>query len=492
MRHVSGWPTELYIDGAWRAASDGGRLQVLNPADGSLVGEVAEATVGDVESAIIAARRAFDEGPWAHLPVLERQQVLRAFADGLEAREAAFTELVVAEAGVTLQLARAAQVRAPLLHFRDMVERVLPTFAFSRPQPPTFGLGIGQGVVLREPAGVVSAITAFNWPMFLNISKIAPALAAGCTVVLRPSPLTPLSALLLGEVAEEAGLPAGVLNIVTGGVDAAALLTHHPAVDVVSFTGSDAVGRQVMQQAAVGAKRTVLELGGKSANIVLDDADLARVAPYAVTNFTRHSGQGCACFTRVLVHESRHDELVERMLEVLRGLKVGDPTDPATDMGPLISARQRDRVESYVALGREEGATVAFGGGRPAGLDAGFFVEPVLFTDVKNSMRIAQEEIFGPVGVVIPFSSDDEAVSIANDSPFGLSGAVWAKDPVRAYGVATRLRTGMVTLNGGGGGVNPHGPFGGYKISGVGREFGEAGLEEYLETKTVNWAVASG
>jgi aldehyde dehydrogenase (NAD+) len=471
------WPTDLYVDGAWRPASDGGTLVVHNPATGDVVGEVAEASVADVEAAIVAARRAFDEGPWPRLSVTERQQVLRAFAEGLEAREQAFVDVVVAEAGVTVQLARTAQVKAPLGHFRDMVERVLPTYAFSRPQPPTFGAGIGQGVVLREPAGVVAAITAFNWPFFLNISKIAPALAAGCTVVLRPSPLTPFSALLLGEVADEAGLPPGVLNIVTGGLEAAALLTNHPAVDVVSFTGSDAVGRQVMAQAAVGVKRTVLELGGKSANIMLDDADL---------------GQGCACFTRVLVHESRHDELVERMVQVLQDLKVGDPTDPTTDMGPLISAQQRDRVESYIALGREEGATVAFGGGRPTGLDAGHYVEPTLFTDVKNSMRIAQEEIFGPVGVVIPFSSDDEAVALANDSDFGLSGAVWSKDPVRAYRVATRLRTGMVTLNGGGGGVNAHGPFGGYKLSGIGREFGEAGLEEYLETKTVNWPVAPG
>lgn len=489
---LSTWPTDLYLDGSWRGASDGGRLTVYDPATGGVVGDVAQATVGDVDAAITAARRAFDEGPWGRMSVAERLEMLRAFATGLEAREATLIDIVVAEAGVTVQLARTAQVKAPLMHFRDMVDRVLPTFSFVRPQPPTFGVGIGQGVVRREPAGVVAAITAFNWPVFLNVSKIAPALAAGCTIVLRPSPLTPYSALLLGEVADEAGLPPGVLNIVTGGIEAAALLTNHPAVDVVSFTGSDAVGRKVMAQAAAGVKKTILELGGKSANIVLEDADLARAAPYAVTNFTRHAGQGCACFTRVLVHESRHDELVERMLAILGGLRVGDPTDPATDVGPLISAAQRDRVERYVAIGREEGATIAFGGGRPAGLDNGFFVEPTLFTDVKNSMCIAREEIFGPVGVVIPFASDDEAASIANDSTFGLSAAVWSKDAVRAYSLATRLRVGTVTLNGGGGGVNAHGPFGGYKISGVGREFGEAGLDEYLETKTVNWAVASG
>jgi aldehyde dehydrogenase (NAD+) len=260
---------------------------------------------------------------------------------------------------------------------------------------------------------------------------------------------------------------------------------------VVTFTGSDAVGTQIMQQASTGAKKTILELGGKSANIVLDDADLARVAPHAVTSFTRHAGQGCACFTRVLVHESRHDELVERMLPLLAALRVGDPQEPATDMGPVISAAQRDRIERYVAVGRDEGASIAFGGGRPP-MDRGYYVEPTLFVDVKNSMRIAQEEIFGPVGVVIPFADDDEAVRLANDSAFGLSGAVWAKDPLRGYGIASRLRTGTVYLNGVGGGVNPHGPFGGYKLSGVGREFGEAGLDEYLETKTINWPVAGG
>jgi acyl-CoA reductase-like NAD-dependent aldehyde dehydrogenase len=239
-------------------------------------------------------------------------------------------------------------------------------------------------------------------------------------------------------------------------------------------------------------KRTVLELGGKSANIICEDADFDRAAPSAVVNFTRHSGQGCACFTRVLVHESRHDELVQQMVDAMAALKVGDPTDPATDMGPLISQQQRERVERYISVGRDEGAHVAFGGGRPAGLDKGYFVEATLFTGVANSMRIAQEEIFGPVGVVIPFSSDEEAVRIANDSPFGLSAGVWAKDAARAFAIASGLRVGTVTLNGGGGGVNAHGPFGGYKISGIGREFGEAGLDEYLETKTVNWPVASG
>jgi aldehyde dehydrogenase (NAD+) len=280
--------------------------------------------------------------------------------------------------------------------------------------------------------------------------------------------------------------------VVTGDIDAGQLLTTHPAVDVVTFTGSDAVGAQIMAQAAVGVKRSVLELGGKSANIILEDADLDRVIPHAALGFTRHSGQGCACLTRVLVHESRHDEVVERLARALAGLRVGDPSDAATDMGPLIRQSQRERVERYVRLGQAEGARLAFGGGRPPGLARGFFHEPTLFTDVRNDMRIAQEEIFGPVGVVIPFADDREAVSIANDSAFGLSGAVWSADTRRAFAIAQGVRTGTIALNGGGGGTNPYGPFGGYKRSGIGREFGEAGLEEYLETKSVVWSVAAG
>jgi aldehyde dehydrogenase (NAD+) len=381
-------------------------------------------------------------------------------------------------------------VQVPLDHLADMAGRVLATFPFSRPMPPTFGLGIGQGVVLREAAGVVAAITPFNYPFFVNMSKVVPALAAGCTIVLKPSPYTPLAALLMAGAAEQAELPPGVLNVVPGDVEAGQRLTTHSAVDVVTFTGSDAAGEQIMAQAAGGIKRVVLELGGKSANILLEDADLDRAIPPAALGFTRHSGQGCACLTRVLVHESRYDEAVGRLAAALAGLRVGDPDDAATDLGPLIREAQRVRVEGYVRLAQEEGARLVYGGGRPAGLDRGFFHEPTLFADVRSEMRIAQEEVFGPVGVVIPFADDGEAAAIANDSQFGLSGAVWSSDPQRAFAVAKQIRTGTVVLNGGGGGTNPHAPFGGYKRSGIGREFGEAGLEEYLETKSVIWGAA--
>ncbi|MGB8389884.1 aldehyde dehydrogenase family protein [Mycobacterium sp.] len=481
--------TELFIDGSWRDGGHGHTLPVENPAIEEQITEVAQASVADAHQAISAARRAFDAGPWPHLPVAERQSVMRAFADAVAARSGELIDLVVAEAGSTIALARIGQVGVPLAHLRDLVDRVMPSYPTVRPQPPTFGIGIGQGVVRREPVGVVSAITAFNYPVLLSLFKIGPALAAGCTVVLRPSPLTPLSALVLGEAAQEAGLPPGALNIVTGDVDVATVLTSDPGVDMVSFTGSDVVGKLILAQAAPSVKKVVLELGGKSVNIVTEGADLDAAAAHAVLNFTQHSGQGCAAFTRILAHQSIHDDLVERVLARLDTTVVGDPTDESTDMGPLVSDNQRARVLSYIELGQAEGAKLAFGGGRTAGLDRGYYVDPTLFVQADNDMRVSREEIFGPVGVVIPFASDDEAVAIANDSPYGLSGSIWDPDPVHAYALAARLRTGMVHINGGGGGANPHSPFGGYKHSGLGREWGEAGYDEYFETKSVNWAV---
>ncbi|WP_241383496.1 aldehyde dehydrogenase family protein [Rhodococcus sp. CH91] len=484
--------TELFIDGAW-VESDGGEiLDVVNPATGELVGRAPQATVSDVRRAITAARRAFDEGPWPLMSPRERAQVMLRMADALDKRRAELVDLSIAEAGSTRALAEYLQVGAPLQHFRDMAERILPAFDFERPVLPTIGQGIGQGVVLREPAGVAALISAYNFPLFLNIMKVAPALAAGCTAVLKPAPATPLEALILGTIAEEAGLPAGVLNIVTGDTEAGRELTTHRDVDLVSFTGSDTVGRAVYEQAAPTLKKVVLELGGKSANIVCEDADLAKAAESVIGNMITHAGQGCSLFTRTLVHRSRYDELVAYVTAGLGSIAVGDPADPGVMMGPLISEAQRTKVEKLIARGIEEGATLAFGGGRPEGLEEGFFVEPTLFVDVDNSMDIAQKEFFGPVGVLIPFDDDDHAVRLANESDFGLGGSVFTADPVRGYGIAKRIRTGFVSLNGGGGGVTPHIPFGGYKQSGLGREWGAAGLEEYLETKAVTWSAASG
>jgi acyl-CoA reductase-like NAD-dependent aldehyde dehydrogenase len=350
------------------------------------------------------------------------------------------------------------------------------------------GVGVSAGQLRREPFGVCALIAAYNFPFFLSMMKLIPALAAGCTIVLKPAPTTPLESLLIGDFADAAGLPAGVLNIVTGDVEAGLELTTNPMVDLVSFTGSDAVGRMVYTQAAATMKKVVLELGGKSASIVRADADLDGAARAALGGMTTHAGQGCSLLTRTLVHESVHDELVERLRAGLAGVRVGDPADESTTMGPLISEAQRDKVEKLIRTGEEEGARIVSGGGRPAGLDRGYFVEPTLFTGVDNAMTIARTEVFGPVGVVIPFSTDDEAVRIANDSPYGLSGGVWSADTATAHEIATRIRTGGVTINGGGGGVNPRAAFGGYKQSGLGREWGEFGLDEYLQTKTISWA----
>lgn len=479
----------LFIDGAWTGGVGEQTLEVLNPATEEIIAQVPQATPADIDAAVTAARRAFDEGPWPSMSRAERGRILAAFADELTRRRAELVELNITEAGSTRMLAEFLQVGTPIDHFSDMVHRVLPAFPFEAPAAPVLGQGIGQGIVVREPYGVAALITAFNFPFLLNLAKVGPALAAGCTVVLKSSPYTPLEALILGEIAETAGLPPGVLNIVTGDVDAGEALTRHPGVDIVSFTGSDAVGRKVYSQGAESIKKVVLELGGKSANIILDDTDLDKVMESVLGGFITHAGQGCALQTRILVHQSLHDDLVARVVGTLGFISVGDPSDPAVMMGPLIREVQRQRVEALIATGIDEGAQIAFGGNRPAHLNRGFFLEPTLFVGVDNSMRIAQEEFFGPVAVVIPFSDDDEAVRIANDSRYGLSGGVWSADPLRAAAVARRLRTGMVVINGGGGGLNPAAPFGGYKHSGIGREFGQFGLSEYLQHKALQWPV---
>jgi acyl-CoA reductase-like NAD-dependent aldehyde dehydrogenase len=483
----------LFIDGEWTEGSGNAALSVINPATEETIGLVPQGSIEDVRAAIRAARTAFDEGPWGRSTPKDRAAVLSRMADIIEGRFDELVELNIAEAGTTRQLARALQVGAPLEAIRDYADRVLPQYQFDTPMMPYIGsgglAGIGQGVIQREAIGVAALITPYNFPFFLNVFKLAPALAAGCTVVLKPSPDTPLEALILGEIAEEAGLPPGALNIVTGDVDASAELTRHPAVDMVSFTGSDMVGRAVQRQAGDTFKRVVLELGGKSANLILEDADIDKAIPGIVMNFTMHAGQGCALLTRTLVHRSLIDEVAAGIKGVLDQMIVGDPADESVSMGPLISARQRERVEDLIRTGIHEGGQIAYGGGRPTGLDTGFFVEPTLFVGVDNSMTICRQEVFGPVGVLLPFDSDDEAVAIANDSDFGLGGGIWSGDPVRAYNIARRMRTGNVIINttGAGGGLSPWAPFGGYKRSGVGREWGVAGMEEYLETKSISW-----
>ena len=480
----------LFVDGEWVASTGSGVQGVVNPATEGEIGSVPVASVADVRRAISAARRAFDQGPWGRSTPWERSQLLSRLADGFLARLDELIELNIAEAGAVRALAESTQTRLAIEHLQNWAERAA-SFPYVEPLPPIEGPVLGQGTILKEPVGVIAAVTPFNYPFYLNLWKLGPALAMGNTVVLKPSPFTPLQAFFIAEVAEEVGFPPGVVNVVTGDEEAGRELTTSPQVDMVSFTGSDVVGRRIMGQAADTLKRLVLELGGKSPNIVLPDADLDRVAPAVAAAFIRHTGQGCGNPTRILVPRELHDELVERICQHLSGVKVGDPADPKVDMGPLIRESQRERVERYVRWGLDDGAVVAFGGGRPAHLSRGYFVEPTLLVGVESSMRVAQDEIFGPVACVIPFRDDDDAVRIANDTRYGLCGNVWSGDPARAWSLARRLRCGMVNVNGGAR-LSVHGTFGGYKHSGLGVEQSDHGLHEFVQLKTVYWPVGRG
>jgi aldehyde dehydrogenase (NAD+) len=476
----------FFVDGRFEDTTGDGEVVVVNPATEDVIGRVGNASTLDLDRAVHAARVAFDEGPWPRLAPAERSRHLLRLADVLAERIDALIELNIAEAGATRDLASTGQTQTALKFFRQWAERAA-TFSFVEPLPPFQGERLAQGVILKEPVGVVAAITPFNFPVLLNMYKLGPALAMGNTVVLKPSPYTPLEAFFIARAVEDADLPKGVVNVIVGGDDVGRALTEHPGVDMVAFTGSDGVGRAIMGQASKTLKRILLELGGKSPNIILPDADLASAASMAAKGFVRHSGQGCGTPTRVLVHESVHDDVVDAMVAHLRDVRIGDPADATTTMGPLIREVQRARVEKYVQSGIDEGATVAFGGGRPD-LNRGYYVEPTLFTDAKNSMAIAQDEIFGPVAAVIPFSTVDEAIGIANDSRYGLCSWVWSRDVTKAYEIGKRLRVGVVNVNGSMG-LSMHGTFGGYKQSGIGREMSDHGLHEYLEMKTVYWPV---
>jgi aldehyde dehydrogenase (NAD+) len=479
---------QLYVGGSWVDASGDESVPVVNPATEEVIAEVPQGTVADADAAIGAARTAFDEGPWPRMSPRERSDVLVRFVETVAARRDDLVDLIVAEAGSARPIAQSMQFDTPLRYAEWFAERA-GTFPFVEPLlPQVSARGLGQGAILKEPTGVVAAITPFNFPLYLNLVKVMPALAVGCTVVLKPSPLTPLEALVLGEIADAVDLPRGVLNVVTGDVAASERLTTHPGVDMVSFTGSDAVGSAIMGQAAKGLKKVLLELGGKSPNIVFAGSDLDKFAFGAAYAFTIHAGQGCALPTRIVAERSVYDEVVEKVVGALGRIRVGDPTNPKTGMGPLIREAQRERVERYVATGTSEGARVACGGGRPEGLDRGYFFEPTLLADVDSSMTVAQDEIFGPVGVAIPFDDENDAVRIANDTRYGLAAGIWHPDPVRAFSVAQRVQAGTVTINGGGGGPHLWGPFGGYKHSGIGREFGDYGLLEYTQLKTVTWS----
>ena len=478
----------LYIDGEWVTPAE--REAVINPADESLIAEAPVGGIEEMDAAIAAARMAFDRGPWPRMPVAARQAKLTEFLDAIDRRKAEIVDLIVAEAGATRMLADYLQYGIPMQHARHMVaiaSRPAVTPLPVETTPNAQGtITLGAGVISREPMGVVAAITPYNFPFFLNVGKVIPALAVGCTVVLKPSPYTPFEALLLGQIAEEVGLPKGVLNVVTGGIEAATLLTTDKRVDLISFTGSDKVGAMIQAQAAPTLKRCLMELGGKSALIVRPDANLMQAAMTGASYCT-HAGQGCALLTRHLVHNSVRADYVEMLKGMIGHLKIGNPADPSVTFGPLIREVARTRTESYVDIALSEGATLVTGGKRPAGLDRGYYYEPTLFDNVSNASRLAQEEVFGPICAVIGYDSDEEAIALANDSEFGLSGGIFSADVGRAYEMALQIRTGGVSINGGSGRMSSHAPFGGIKRSGYGREYGEEGLNEFTYVKTIGF-----
>jgi len=464
----------IFVGGAWVPSAGADLLDVVNPTTEEVLATVPAGTAEDVDLAAAAARVAADG--WAGTPPAARGALLGRIAEALAARADEAARLIAAEVGSPLTFAGKVQVGLPLTVLRSYAT-LLPDYEFEE--------RIGNSLVVKEPVGVVAAITPWNYPLHQVVAKVAAALAAGCTVVLKPSEVAPLSAHLFARVAGEAGLPPGVLNVVTGtGPTVGEALVAHPDVDMVSFTGSTRAGRRVSEVAAGTIKRVALELGGKSANVVLADADLAAAVKVGLANCFINGGQTCTAWTRMLVPSALHDEAVALAAAGTARYRVGDPLAADTRIGPLVSAAQRDRVRGHVETGIAEGATLACGGAEPPDeLDRGYFVRPTVFAGVRPEMTIAQEEIFGPVLSVLPYADEDEAVAIANGTRYGLSGAVWSADQEHALAVARRLRTGQVDINGGR--FNPLAPFGGYKQSGNGRELGRYGLEEFLEVKSL-------
>ncbi|MFF3004679.1 aldehyde dehydrogenase family protein [Kitasatospora sp. NPDC057940] len=468
---------DQYIDGAWRPSlDDAGSIEVLNPATEQVLAAVPAGGPADVDAAVAAARRA--ARGWATTARADRLALLTRLRDGIAAAQEEITATVVAELGAPVGFAAAVHAGAPLT--------VANTYLTLLAEYP-FEERIGNSVVLAEPAGVVAAITPWNYPLHQIVAKAVPALAAGCPVVLKPAEDTPLVARLFARLVHDAGFPAGTFNLVTGtGAVAGAALAAHPDVDMVSFTGSTAVGRQVAGTAGRGLKRVALELGGKSANVVLPGADLARAVNVNVANVFANSGQTCSAWTRLLVHQDQYEEAVATAAKAAAKYAPGDPTDPQTRIGPLVNAKQLARVRGYVEGALAAGARLVVGGAEPVpGLPAGYYVHPTVLADVTEDMAIAREEVFGPVLVVLPYRDEDHAAELANATEYGLAGGVWATDTDTAAAFARRIDTGQVDLNGGR--FNPLAPFGGYKSSGLGRELGRHGLEEFLQYKSLQY-----
>src|SRR5580698_9668394 len=465
---------KIYVNGAWIASTGTGTLEVIDSTTGEVMATIPDGSVEDVDKAVQAAAAAFPA--WAATSREERGKLLVRIGEALGARTEEIATIISHEVGMPMTLSGAVQVGLPAGAFADAANAA-ETFPWEEE--------VGNSLVVREPVGVVGAITPWNYPLFQIVLKVAPALAAGCTVVLKPSEVAPLNAFALAEVIDEVGLPDGVFNLVTGvGPVVGEAIASHPLVDHVSFTGSTRAGKRVMQLAAESVKGVSLELGGKSANILLDDADFEKAVPAGLFGCYMNSGQTCSALTRMLVPRSKLAQVEELAAGAAAGFAPGDPFEAGKLLGPLVSAVQRDRVRGYINKGIEEGAKLVAGGAEaPEGLEKGFYVQPTIFSEVTPDMTIAKEEIFGPVLSIIPYDTEEEAIEIANGTPYGLAGAVWSADAARAERVARQLRTGQVDINGGN--FNPSAPFGGYKQSGFGRERGKFGLEEFVETKSM-------
>ncbi len=470
--------TTFFVGGEWVAPATSGTIQVVSPHTEEVIASVPDGAPADIDAAVAAARRAFDEGPWPRMSPDERADALDRLAEAYTARLDDMATIITAEMGSPILFSQLAQAPMPLMmlqYYSDLARN----FAFEErrqgPMSPT--------IVCHEPVGVVGAIAPWNVPQFTTMSKLAPALAAGCTVVLKPSPETPLDGYVLAEIILEAGLPEGVVNIVAAGRETGEHLVTHPGVDKVAFTGSTAAGRRIASLCGERLRPVTLELGGKSAAIILDDADIDVVSGGLEMSSFLNNGEACIAQTRILASVARYDEVVDAVATVASSLSIGDPMEPSTQIGPLVAERQRRRVEDYIAAGEQEGAKIVAGGGRPAEMDRGWYVQPTVFGDVDNSMRIAREEIFGPVLAVIRYENEADAIRIANDNDYGLAGSVWTSDEEHGVEVARQVHTGTL-------GINKYlmdlaSPFGGWKASGLGSEFGPEGMQAYLRSKSI-------
>jgi acyl-CoA reductase-like NAD-dependent aldehyde dehydrogenase len=479
--------TELFIDGRWTAPSTDAVIEVVSPHTEQVIGQAPAAAPADVDRGVAAARAAFDDGPWPRLDPAERIAAVEKLAGVYKERRADMAELISNEIGAPITFAKRVQAQLPLMAMAALT-KVAGEFPWNESRPGFYGKDIR---IAQQPVGVAAAIVPWNMPQFLIVGKVVPALLAGCTVVVKPAPEAALDALLFAEIVATADLPPGVVNVVTGDREAGAHLVAHPGVEKVSFTGSTGAGRQVAMACAEGLKQVTLELGGKSAAIVLDDADPAATATAIRMASLANSGQVCNALSRVLVPASRADEFVGALEAELAGLSVGNPSDPATEIGPLVAQRQQTRVREYIEDGQRQGARLVLGGSSlPEGTDRGWYVRPTLFADARNDMRIAREEIFGPVLTVIPYKNEAEAVNIANDSDYGLAGAVFTADSAHGQAIASRVRAGSFGVNEGYI-MDPLAPYGGVKASGFGREFGREGLDGYVVSQSISEAIGA-